>query len=223
MPNWLPKALEPGEFDQLLDEMNTRSHAERDVLALLLLHDAGLRVQEVCSLPFTSVNRERTALRVTGKKQKTAILPMSERLRDAWDIWSVVRPAVPGPVLVTARGNQVWPQHYRRLLARVGWNVLGKHVHPHMLRHTIITELAVDLGVPLPIVKQFARHSNIATTEVYLHVRPEWGEDVRHALNRRVPVQPTHSDMPRSGLLGPVLGIRDARSVPGGDPEVDSA
>lgn len=182
--NWLPKALDPGEFEPLLDECKRDSrNPERDSLALVLMHDAGLRVHEACGLPLHAINPQQGLLRVVGKGGKPAVLPTSLRLLDHYDAWLDIRPDIDGPWLLCSNCGAVNQSHYRRLLARIGPRALGKHVHPHMLRHTILTDLAVDKGVPLPLVQQFGRHANIATTGVYLQVRPTWAANIKQILD----------------------------------------
>ena len=54
---------------------------------------------------------------------------------------------------------------------------LGKHVHPHMLRHTFASH-AVMIGVPIRRVQRWLGHASVATTERYAHLRPETGDEL---------------------------------------------
>lgn len=56
----------------------------------------------------------------------------------------------------------------KRLAAKAG---IGRDVHPHMLRHTALTNL-YDKTQDLRLVQEVAGHSNSRTTERYTHVHP---------------------------------------------------
>ena len=48
----------------------------------------------------------------------------------------------------------------------------GIHIYPHKLRHTFGT-LARQKGMTLEQIKKLLGHSNISTTEWYVHIEPE--------------------------------------------------
>lgn len=60
---------------------------------------------------------------------------------------------------------------YNELL-RASKKAIGKHVHPHILRHSFATHL-INNNVPIEKVKEYLRHSNIANTQIYAHVKSE--------------------------------------------------
>lgn len=43
---------------------------------------------------------------------------------------------------------------------------LQKHVHPHLLRHSIAT-LLLNRGMPIDQVQKFLGHRNVTTTQIY--------------------------------------------------------
>lgn len=178
--------LQPGEFDELLAEVDTIS--TRDALVLCLLHDSAMRIEDALTLRLDDFSPDRTLVRVWGGKHRDAdeydTLPVSARTIERLEQWLDQRPVPDAEehrdlLILSSAGRKVWGQHYRRLLEREGMRVLGRRVWPHLLRHTSITELACDHNVPLPVVQAFARHRSIATTERYLHVRPGWAEGIR--------------------------------------------
>lgn len=180
------KRLLPGEFDDLLAEVDTIS--TRDALVLCMLHDSAMRIDDALTVRLDHFSPDRTLVRIVDGKWRTEkdepdTLPVSPRTIERLERYLPVRPTRDdGPLILSSRGNMMYQQHYRRMLARVGQNVLGKHVNPHMLRHTAITEAAIGVkggrpAMPLPVVQKFARHRNLATTQTYIHVDESWAED----------------------------------------------
>ena len=49
---------------------------------------------------------------------------------------------------------------------------LGMKGTLHDLRHTFASHLAMA-GTPIPVIKEFLGHSDIATTMIYAHLSPE--------------------------------------------------
>lgn len=182
-------ALEPGEFDELLRAVRRQREGVRDALCCLLLHDSAMRIEDALSVELTHFSDDRSLVRVWDGKWRTDkqydTLPVSQRTIEQLDLYLPERPQrTSGPLLLTREGMKVYQQHYQRLLARLGPRVLGKHVYPHMLRATRITDLAcgvpgVSQPAPLPLVQQFARHKNLATTQRYIAVRPAWADELR--------------------------------------------
>lgn len=181
------QALEPGEFEQLLEEVEALPHnAQRDALALCLMHDLAGRIGDVVNARAEDVSDDQCYFRFwNGKKRKANeydTLPISTRTAERLNRYLAVR--TPGETLLTtSTGQAVTDSHYRRLLRRLGPRVLGKHVYPHLLRHTQLTDAACGTptkpALPMPIVQKLGRHKSLRTTEKYIHVRPSWGDDVR--------------------------------------------
>lgn len=64
-------------------------------------------------------------------------------------------------------GNQQIHRHFKTLEKKLGF-----HIHPHMLRATMATEMG-ELGVPESVIQATMHHKNRKNTNDYMQVRPQ--------------------------------------------------
>lgn len=181
------KRLLEGEFDSLLDYVDHRCLV-RDAAILCLLHDSALRVEDAMCVRLEHFSPDMTLVRIEDGKWRTHrdepdTLPVSRRTIQRIERYLAERGQGGGPLFLTSEGNKIHQQHVRRLLARVGPKAIGRHVYPHMLRRTGITEAALGTttrpALPLPVVQRFARHRNLQTTQDYIvHADEKWAKDM---------------------------------------------
>ena len=74
------------------------------------------------------------------------------------------------PLFVTFRGRALYPEYVDRTVRRElsGISGITGRKSPHVLRHTIATEL-LDRGADLNAIKELLGHSSLAATQVYTH------------------------------------------------------
>ena len=63
-------------------------------------------------------------------------------------------------------GERRWEQ----LLARASKRSIGKHVYPHILRHSCASWLYNDKGWGLKEIAEYLGHESVSTTEIYTHI-----------------------------------------------------
>lgn len=168
----LPKDLTREELDRLFEI--TAQASARDRLLVSILYTAGLRVSELTSLTLRSLKPEHTALQVTGKGDRTRLVPIPRDLWDAIEVYINQPEADAGgvrpndlPIFPLTRQG-VW-KILKRLCLQAG---LNPKISPHSLRHSFATHL-LQGGMNLRTLQLLLGHQSIATTEVYTHVRPE--------------------------------------------------
>ncbi len=150
-------------------------HAHAALAVLLSLN--GLRVSEACSADIENLGFERghRTLRIVGKGNKPAVIPLVPRTARTIDLAIGERAA--GPILLRHDGSRLDRRTAHRWVRSVAKRAGLGQVHPHMLRAAFIM-CALEAGVPLREVQIAARHADPRTTTVYDHRRQSFD---RHA------------------------------------------
>ena len=175
----LPDFLTVAEVDAFLDtwpEEGTPLEL-RNRTMLELLYASGLRVSELTTLPLTAPDFENRLLRVTGKGEKTRIVPVGETalellqryLREARPVLAEKNPKSPY-IFLSHNGRKLDRERVwvivKETAARAG---IHKNIHPHTLRHSFASHLLAN-GADLRVIQEMLGHADIATTEIYTHV-----------------------------------------------------
>jgi integrase/recombinase XerC len=175
-PRTLPRPVAPDEAVALAYDASEAASegwiGARDLAILLLLYGAGLRVAEALSLTG-NMRPIGEALRVTGKRSKTRIVPVMPAVREA--IEDYVRQCPwpidhAGPLFLGARGGPLNADLVRRAVAaarkRLG---LPESLTPHALRHSFATHLLAR-GADLRALQELLGHASLSSTQIYTAV-----------------------------------------------------
>jgi len=146
----------------------------RDKAIMELFYSSGLRLAELVGLNLGDVDRGDRTVRVLGKGSKTRVVPVGKHALVAIARWLKERPAMAAngelALFVSARGDRLGARAIQKRIA--GWarrQGLGRHVHPHLFRHSFATHL-LESSQDLRGVQELLGHANISTTQVYTHL-----------------------------------------------------
>ena len=177
----LPGLVDIETVNQILDQPEPETEAQqqmwlRDKAILELLYASGLRLAEVQALRIKDVDFNRQLLRITGKGNKTRIVPFGRKAKDAVMQWLQIYPLWHGDfvpeasVFITQKGNPLGARQIENRVKfqaqRAGVNV---DLHPHLLRHCFASHMLSNSG-DLRAVQEMLGHSNLTTTQIYTHV-----------------------------------------------------
>ncbi len=172
-PRRLPATLDADHLARLLEFAGEDPLARRDRALFELLYSSGLRLAEVIGLDRADLDLADASARVTGKGNKTRIVPVGSRARAALADWLTLRETLAGAcaaLFVSRRGGRLSPrtvqQRLRYWADRQG---IDRRVYPHLLRHSCASHLLESSG-DLRAVQELLGHASIATTQVYTHV-----------------------------------------------------
>ena len=187
----LPKTLDVGEVDQLLEaaRVTGRNQADRlrNTCLLELLYATGMRVSELVSLPVAAARGDPRMLLIRGKGGKERMVPLSPPARDALAAWLERRDAAEDLArrekgakaslfLFPSSGKTGHLTRHRFYVLvkelAVAAGVSPQKVTPHTLRHAFATHLLAN-GADLRSIQTLLGHADVATTEIYTHVLDE--------------------------------------------------
>jgi site-specific recombinase XerD len=155
----------------------------RAIVALLL--DSGIRRGELVGLQPGDLMLTDGLIRVTGKGQRTRLVPVSTAVAEYIAAWLKVRGTEPGPLFwLTAAGVKM-------LLRRIQVET-NLHLFCHKFRHTSASKL-VRSGVDLHSVKRILGHQNLQTVEIYLSLD---AAAIREKHNAASPFESIRAQMP---------------------------
>ena len=146
-------------------------------LIISMLYDTGLRRSELIGLKIENVDFGRQTLKVVGKGNKMREIPLLTALcqvillyLEAVEALVCGKRSLKETLLVTYRGGDLYPVYVDRTVKSELGDVKGitGRKSPHVLRHSIATEL-MNEGADLNSIKEMLGHSSLATTQVYTH------------------------------------------------------
>jgi integrase/recombinase XerD len=177
VPRALPKTLSEQDVSKMIRWAGSRKRKDplalRDKAILITFYASGLRESELANLKLSDLDLESGFVKVwNGKGGKDGIAPLSPPAVETLKRYlSKLRPklAKDSPHVFLGRwGESLTRQRIWQIVSAVAREAIGKHVSPHMLRHTVATAL-IKGGADLRDVQTILRHSDINTTQIYVH------------------------------------------------------
>lgn len=170
----LPQALSADQAVKLVDVKEDDLLSLRDHAILELFYSSGLRLAELVGLNFDHLDLANGTITVTGKGNKTRIVPVGSHAISAIQTWMAARNLIAKAesvaLFITKQGNRITPRAVQYRLKE--WAIkqgVNSDVHPHMLRHSFATHVLQSSG-DLRAVQEMLGHANISTTQVYTHL-----------------------------------------------------
>ncbi len=180
----LPKYLTLDECILLLraiaadGESTTR---DRDFAMVTLFLNCGMRLSELVGIDTTDIDREMTAVRVTGKGSKERLIYFNDACRAALNSYLPVRAAMADRIhpddktalfLSTRRNKRISQKTVQYIVYKyLDMAGLGhKKLSTHKLRHTAATLMYQSGNVDVRVLKDILGHEQLNTTQIYTHV-----------------------------------------------------
>jgi len=172
---YLPETLNELEVEQLIEGIDVKAPLGlRDRAMMELLYASGLRISELAGARLENFDAD--ILRVTGKGNKTRLVPVGRKASEALAAYlsterpKLVKQRTGNEIFLSARGTKLTTARIWQVVKRIArQSGIEKNVYPHLLRHSFATHLLGN-GADLRIIQEMLGHADISTTQVYTHV-----------------------------------------------------
>lgn len=175
-PKSLPQALSTDLAVKFVDIPGDGILERRDRAMFELFYSSGLRLSELVNLDTDQLDFTEGTVVVTGKGNKTRIIPVGSHALQAINDWLALRAGIKlqdqsaKAMFVTQQGRRITPRaiQYRmkEWAIKQGINI---NMHPHLLRHSFASHV-LQSSQDLRAVQEMLGHANISTTQVYTHL-----------------------------------------------------
>ena len=181
----LPAVLSVEEIEKIFKQSENNDNellGLRDRCIIELLYSCGLRVSELCSLEVNNLQFDSNVIRFFGKGNKERIIPLTFYARE----WLEKYLYQSRQILLSRKSSEqkfiFLSNNGKRLTRAAIWQSIKKYVKaagivktvsPHTFRHSFATHL-VDGGANLIEIQKLLGHSDISTTEIYVHLSKEF-------------------------------------------------
>lgn len=164
----------PPRIDALTDEEASRIVAVAkkplDRLLVLLLLSTGLRSRELLELRVEDIDFSKGVIRIRSAKYgKERLVTAPREVFELLSAWVKLNGLKPKDRVFKLSYSALY-KRLKKLAIKAGVDPLK--VRPHVFRHTFATT-AIKKGLSLPSLQRLLGHSDIRTTQVYLHLTIE--------------------------------------------------
>ena len=172
----LPQALSIEQAVKLVNITDDAILSVRDHAILELFYSSGLRLSELVNLNLDALDFSEGTVTVTGKGNKTRIVPLGCHAIQAIQTWIqkranfLINNATEKAVFIGSQGRRIGARNLQYRLKE--WSIkqgINSSVHPHMLRHSFASHV-LQSSQDLRAVQEMLGHANISTTQVYTHL-----------------------------------------------------
>jgi len=172
--------LDAAQLQRVLDYLKTRRHYQRNRVMLLLTHWSMLRVGEVAALRYSDVvdadgeiKAETTLSAAQTKGNKARKVWFAEKIRVELAAYVAAHKPkqLTQPLFYTQRSEGFTANTLTHIVNGIYKNAGISGATSHSGRRTGLTNLA-ERGVGVRVLMALAGHSNMATTQRYIDLRP---------------------------------------------------
>ncbi len=188
----LPDSVHESSVINLLESIDHMKFlGKRDRAILELFYASGLRLSEVCGARLENLDTDEGFIRVTGKGNKTRIVPVGKQALSAVEHYvklerpQLVKPKTSSQIFLSVRGGQLSSERVRAIVKeRSKAAGIESTMYPHLFRHSFATHLLQN-GADLRVIQEMLGHADISTTQIYTHVDQKQLKKVHQSFHPR--------------------------------------
>ena len=171
-PKALPAALSQDDAIQMMNIKGEGVFTLRDRAMFELFYSSGLRLSELVNLDPADIDNGE--VRVTGKGNKTRLIPVGTKAIEAIKAWEHKRKDIIKPdetaLFIGKSGKRISARMVQLQVKK--WAAIQgieANMHPHVLRHSFASHM-LQASQDLRAVQEMLGHASIASTQVYTHL-----------------------------------------------------
>lgn len=159
--------LTPEQMEMLRDACETY----REKAIIEFLYSSGCRVSEAVQIDLENIDFERRCVSVIGKGsiRRTIFFSVKSKLM----IQKYISERDGGTALFCAARSpykRLGKTSVEKIVSGLGKRAgISKRVHPHVLRHTLASDL-LNAGMDITIIQRVLGHSSVGVTEIYAKI-----------------------------------------------------
>lgn len=140
------------------------------MIIVLLLIETGVRQSELLSIKIKNIDVEGKVIKLTSTKTKEeGYVFFTDMTKDLLKEYIEFYPEREYLLFNYMAYSKFTYRHLNAFMEHLRKKLDLKHCHAHMFRHTMATML-LENGCPLTSLQKLLRHSDISTTQIYLHM-----------------------------------------------------
>ena len=183
-PTTLPKTIPLPTIEKLLNTIYKqyrnasssyqKGNSLRDIAVIELLFATGIRISELCTIPYQNIDLQNNTIIIKGKGAKERLIHICDdhviATLNEYHLEYNHKIHACGFFFINSIGNRLSDQSVREMInkyCRIA--EIQQHITPHMFRHSFAT-LLLEENVDLRYIQTMLGHSSINVTEIYTHV-----------------------------------------------------
>lgn len=155
-----------------LDQQDDSIYNLRNKVIVYLLLDTGLRLNELVNLKIENINISALQIELTyTKTHRDRTVFISQKTADILTEYIKLLNRKFGVLIIEFRNHKkIIPRHINKILSDIAKTLnISQSISPHKWRHTYAT-MCLQNGANLEFVRKTLGHSNLQTTQKYLHI-----------------------------------------------------
>ncbi|MED5307269.1 MAG: tyrosine-type recombinase/integrase [Bacteroidota bacterium] len=172
----LPNVLSSKSLDKLFDSklfFGNDFIGVRDRFILEMFYMTGIRLSELINIKVIHFDKYSAQLKVTGKRRKQRILPLTPNIIKLYDSYMKMRNEQQQKseyLFYSLKGQKSYEKMIYRIVNKYLKKISSlKKTSPHVLRHAFATHL-INNGANLNSIKELLGHNSLLSTQVYTHI-----------------------------------------------------
>ena len=198
-PITLPKTIPLHTIEVLLNTAYAQYHSAttdyrkktslRNIAVIELLFATGIRISELCTIPYQNIDLQNKIIVIKGKGAKERLVHICDEhvITVLEKYHSEYRDEILscGYFFVNSIGKRLSDQSVREMINRYCRMAdIPQHITPHMFRHSFAT-LLLEENVDIRYIQTMLGHSSINITEIYTHVAMSKQKDILNSKHPR--------------------------------------